>query len=383
MRIAYFVVLVCLVGISLQITLENTGHTIKANDDFTLVILPASDYPEAVCNDGTQAGYYISLRPCKFGWIFFLQGGWWCYDIPTCAARWQDSPSLMSNKYWSPNMSVNVGLLSANVTSNPDFYNWSTVIINYCSSDQYSGNRAASNETGNWHFRGLKILEAIVDHINQSIPVFRRVSEILYAGCSAGGQGVIVTADYFSNLFGNEVFVSAVADAGWLMDIKPIINVDPIITQLIDGYTFWNGSVNSNCALGNPQYEYMCYISPIAAPYISTRFYIHTEQYDPWQTEYSCCSPPYNDTENVWIQTLREAFNASIRTIRPPSAVFSGACFHHCFTQEYAYNQVIIYGQTLQQHLGRWYFSTLKPVNNLIDDCPGFNCSQGCPATPW
>jgi len=110
---------------------------------------------------------------------------------------------------------------------------------------------------------------------------------------------------------------------------------------------------------------------------------VHTEQYDPWQLSWNCCQPPYTADQSIWVAAMREAFNATLRAeIRPPSAVYSGACYHHCFTQEAQFNTVTINGISMQQALGDWYFGRVAPYN-LIDNCAGFNCSTGCPASPY
>lgn len=39
--------------------------------------------PAALCNDGSQAGYYFApaTEPTKSNlWLVYLQGGQWCYD---------------------------------------------------------------------------------------------------------------------------------------------------------------------------------------------------------------------------------------------------------------------------------------------------------------
>ena len=56
-------------------------------------------YPDAVCNDGTTAGFYFapSGTPSPTTLFIYLQSGGWCYDEDTCAARMRRSPYLMSS----------------------------------------------------------------------------------------------------------------------------------------------------------------------------------------------------------------------------------------------------------------------------------------------
>lgn len=53
-----------------------------------------------VCNDGTAAGFYLRKNPNSKKWIVFLEGGWHCYDVKTCRARWNRLRHLMTSTEW-------------------------------------------------------------------------------------------------------------------------------------------------------------------------------------------------------------------------------------------------------------------------------------------
>ena len=61
-----------------------------------------------VCNDGSPGGYYLQENPESNLWIFFQQGGGWCYDEKTCRNRITLPlslglhPDLISSKNWPP-----------------------------------------------------------------------------------------------------------------------------------------------------------------------------------------------------------------------------------------------------------------------------------------
>ena len=41
-----------------------------------------------VCNDGSPSGYYIDYAAQDSNkWLFFQQGGGWCYDEASCLTR--------------------------------------------------------------------------------------------------------------------------------------------------------------------------------------------------------------------------------------------------------------------------------------------------------
>ena len=42
-----------------------------------------------VCNDGSPSGYYIDYAEQESNkWLFFQQGGGWCYDEASCLTRY-------------------------------------------------------------------------------------------------------------------------------------------------------------------------------------------------------------------------------------------------------------------------------------------------------
>ena len=43
--------------------------------------------PDALCNDFTQAGYYIRRNDSSSDWLVFLEGGGACYSAETCNRR--------------------------------------------------------------------------------------------------------------------------------------------------------------------------------------------------------------------------------------------------------------------------------------------------------
>jgi len=203
--------------------------------------------------------------------------------------------------------------------------------------------------------------------------------EVLFSGCSAGGQGVVVNSDFVASLLPNGTKYGSFADAGWMMNIIPVNpNTVTIQFQVQSGWKYWNGQVDTSCAQSNPGNEWMCYISPYAVPHITSPILIQTEQYDAFQLPYDCCTPPFNASQQQFANMLRTAFSVSLQEVREPATVYSAACFAHCFSEDAEFWTVEATGISLREVLGNWYFSRGGTVN-VIDDCEGFNCSKNCP----
>eukprot|EP00003_Mantamonas_plastica_P022058 TRINITY_DN3686_c0_g1_i1.p1 TRINITY_DN3686_c0_g1~~TRINITY_DN3686_c0_g1_i1.p1 ORF type:complete len:116 (+),score=21.28 TRINITY_DN3686_c0_g1_i1:301-648(+) len=109
---------------------------------------------------------------------------------------------------------------------------------------------------------------------------------------------------------------------------------------------------------------------------------MHTEQYDWFQLESDLgwVKPPFNHSqgESEYVEMFRHSFRSTLlNKVKHPSAVWSAACFAHCFTEDpYEFTKLPVQGVTISDALGDWFFHD-KPTF-VMDNCQGFNCTQGC-----
>ena len=73
----------------------------RSSEDATVSVLDLVrlNDPNAVCIDGSQAGFYVNQSPDSKVWIVHLQGGHWCYDSASCAARCGTPNSFKTEKH--------------------------------------------------------------------------------------------------------------------------------------------------------------------------------------------------------------------------------------------------------------------------------------------
>lgn len=121
-------------------------HVDFTGAQFTLYKFPQAAYPNAVCLDGTQAGVYFQPG---FGadankWMFYFQGGGWCYSVADCVGR--SKTSLGSSSGWAPTGSMG-GMLSDNNVSNPYFAGWTKVGLPSTSSPRPRGEPCVIHRT--------------------------------------------------------------------------------------------------------------------------------------------------------------------------------------------------------------------------------------------
>lgn len=341
--------------------------------------------PGAVCNDGSPGGFYwrAGEGEGKNRFVIHLQGGAWCYDEDSCNYRWNDDIDLMSSTEWEPTIYMSEGLFNMNPLKNA-WWSANSVYVMYCSSDVWAGN-GTSNYPGattqQWQFRGKVIIKELIEVLWNSYGL-DSASSILFSGCSAGGQGVVMNLDFVAALLAEKestAVMKGFADAGWLQNFVPYFSYEVSTSyQMQVGYPMWQGVIEPTCLLANPGWEWLCYFTPFAYPYIKTPIFIQTEQYDTYQVTSNCGNPPFNSSEMAYVQSVRHAFDSSLTNIHTnPNGFFSAACFHHCSSEDNSYNTILINGSTLSQALAKWFFQGVQVT--LLDTCQGFNCSSGCP----
>ncbi len=109
--------------------------------------LDATQYPDAVCNDGSTASMYVSQAAAQTNdWVVHLQGGSACRNYDECLDRWcsqfdqfafphERQPRMMGDPL-PPRVAMG-GIMDAS-TGN-EFSSWNRVFVPYCSSDAWFG----------------------------------------------------------------------------------------------------------------------------------------------------------------------------------------------------------------------------------------------------
>jgi hypothetical protein len=222
--------------------------------------------PAALCNDGSQPEF--SLRPGTGGgtrtWIIWLEGGGNCTDQASCAARAaspQTSGLITSHNYIAAD---GTGLLSPDPSINPTLYNATTVVVHYCSSDNWTGAATPAaafnaNDPTTWYFQGRSIALAAINSLQEVRLHFKRADIIVLGGTSAGGAGITLDANDILPILPAARSILLVNDAGFALDIgqfdptapSPYISSaqpDSFITNIETAMSLWGGRGDAKCA---------------------------------------------------------------------------------------------------------------------------------------
>lgn len=187
---------------------------------------------DAICNDNTRATFYIGPQS-KEKWIVFFEGGGICVSLEDCNERYlnQNSTMFMTSNVL-PDKVTGKDLLSASKHENPTFSEYTHVLVPYCSSDLWLGlntnpkkpfHFVDDSSVENFSFRGQTIFRSVFLDLLQQYNL-SDAKEIILAGSSAGGVGVLNHADWVLNHVikspGLNAKLFTIVDSGWFIDFQ-------------------------------------------------------------------------------------------------------------------------------------------------------------------
>ncbi|PFX30555.1 Protein notum-like [Stylophora pistillata] len=201
--------------------------------------------PKAICNDNSRATFYIGTKASK-KWIVFFESGRFCSSFADCNRRYlsKNSTMLMTSKML-PDRVTGRDFLSASSSENPAFFQYNHVLVPYCSSDLWLGLKTNPNKpfsfvndsfVDNFSFRGQTIFRSVFADLLQHHDL-ADAEEIILAGSSAGGIGVLNHADWVlkhvveTNTFNARLL--SLIDSAWFIDFQDSLRdmVNPKFTS--------------------------------------------------------------------------------------------------------------------------------------------------------
>lgn len=370
-----------------------------------VLLLDAPNRFGARCLDGSPPAYYI--RPGdSTRFVIYFQGGGWCYDQNDCLGR--STGSTGSSKHYPPTIGDKGGIISPDMTKNPDFAKFTAVWVPYCDGGSFSGNLANPVTVSNkkiW-FRGRANMHAVVTDLIENYTL-GTANEVLIDGGSAGGLTVLLHADFFRSLIPNVKVFGAIGDAGWFRPDKTMDHLK--YTEKMHGmYQMINASVNEACVNANVNHSSDCIFAPVVFPHLTSDMFILEGSYDSWQLLNIMgfhCSTYHHDlhtctaAQNASMlkygvamrQSIRIALNSSDHH-RARAGAFVPACILHvesAFNEgNDAWSSISAYDDSqakrfLPREVVKMWFSGLSDMSlqeakgRLIEDCD-FPCNPDC-----
>lgn len=267
--------------------------------------------PNALCNDGSRAVFY--LRPSPRGnsdWLVYFDGGNACYSDASCQSRFITDHSKMSAQTTpADTLERLVGgsrpensILSADPNVNPYWYDFNTVYVQYCSSDSFLGN--ISKKDIEWFtpfdFQGANIARGVFKQLVQDHGM-HAANNVLLTSVSAGSFGALASGndifDYLHDHVPAAKFKVWLDSGFWLLNEPTRPGFAPSNCETtnwvdcrIDGCQsrtkqYFNAVHNRECVAAHPEYTYECAFPEIMWPYIRFPIFVSQQQYDKLQLQ--------------------------------------------------------------------------------------------------
>ena len=246
------------------------------------------DAPGARCLDGSPAGFY-HRRGRQDRWVLYLEGGGWCYTPAQCRHRARNEHTGSSLEWPRTWAGAKFGPLSDSATINPEFHDASHVFVKYCDGASFAGNSDLETHGMTLFFRGRRILASVLSHLQQAkYGLGASVgTELLLAGCSAGGLAVILNADRVRLLLPPTVTkFKAVAGSGFFVHAPNAAGDDIIGWQMRQVYFMQNlsATLSVGCQRSQPLgEEWRCVMAPYAVAHVRTPLFVIDSTIDKWQ----------------------------------------------------------------------------------------------------
>ncbi len=284
-------------------------------------VLESSRYPLAQCLDGSYGAFFVSAGTGAMAstFIFHLQGGGWCTSLDDCYERatkpvYPGEPSIGSSAAWGAGPCTpdtlettppctsdggSGGLLSLDPDVNA-LSGSTRVWLGYCDGGGFSGDvdaPVAYNASVNLYFRGKRILEAIVDTLQNPAFGLAAAEAVVVSGCSAGGNAAFFMADHIASLVharNASTRVVAAPGAGFFLDTTSYAganNVEWLYKWVFDTMNVVT-SVKASCVAAiAPRDPSLCMIPPIFLPFIDLPLFVSNSLTDAAQLSWIMALP--------------------------------------------------------------------------------------------
>ncbi|THF94384.1 hypothetical protein TEA_021361 [Camellia sinensis var. sinensis] len=199
-----------------------------------LTLLRNATHRGAFCLDGSLPAYHLQkgFGSGSSNWVLHVEGGGWCDTIESCSSR--KRTELGSSRYMDGQVQFS-GILSQELSQNPDFFNWNKVKIRYCDGASFAGHPESEFKASpvdvfqlELFFRGQLIWETLMDEL-LSIGL-SNARQALLSGCSAGGLATLIHCDNFRKILPKYATVKCLADAGFFLNVKDVAGHRTIAT---------------------------------------------------------------------------------------------------------------------------------------------------------
>ena len=355
----------------------------------------------ARCLDGSPGGLYIDRGAETGKWVVYQQGGGWCSSTEECLARANTTiGSTALLPHFSSTVMREVDYLSNDPAINP-MWNYTRVYLPYCDGFSQTGDVESPISTGPPHnstiyYRGLRVLRAQQEYLRAA--GLDEATEIVVAGCSAGGLSVYLHVDKWAAAF-PAARVTGLADSGFFLNYdwqqRGPASGGPGSPQFPSNATYpwrmwwmWQqlagntSAIDARCLAAQPAgSEWLCFFAENLAPYLTTPVFALQSYYDAYQIGailHDDVKAPNASNVNQFGARLNTRVKADLLG---SSATKHGAaldaCVHHCGSTGTVWPALPFASNTTMQNAAwaEWYKGG---STRLYEQVSTFPCNWCC-----
>mmetsp|Transcript_16961 Transcript_16961/g.47349 ORF Transcript_16961/g.47349 Transcript_16961/m.47349 type:complete len:464 (+) Transcript_16961:322-1713(+) len=354
------------------------------------------------CTDGSNPVYYLAYGPSSTKWVIFLEGGDWCtrYDNigdkdgrRNCVER-RDKTGLQGGTTREDPEALRIhslgddyGQLDGNPDRNPLMHDWNKVYIRNCDGSSFTSAREDVKRVDGEvvYFRGKFILDEVMADLIQTKHL-GFATDVVIAGCSAGGLAVYLHADMMAEAISakaralgradaGDIRVVALADSGFFLHHAGGLEDCNFVQRMQFMYREMNvtSGLQPACvaAFDTPN-QYKCLFAETAIHFSKTPLFTMQSIQDGWQLKWIACNGAGDEDKRNWYGD--EMWGAlDLATRNPKNGGFIDACQHHCHCYENIYvdgdNQAQAFLKFYNQE-GQRVWSTRTCNTELKGECP-------------
>jgi len=364
-----------------------------------------SDVLDAKCLDGSPAGYFLREQDST-RWVVFLQGGGLCVEAIDCQMRARTA--LGSSKRWGDVWNEEDSIFSAETPEQKGsvFAGWSQVFVPYCSGDMWLGTDRHRRILGKLRMSGHLILDTVLEHLSNTTEFGTKTSEVVFAGSSAGGVGVIQHADWFRQkleglrISSRSLVVLPLAGLFFpkgypILFPEFAVGKPKVVDRFMARYCHMveGGFLHEGCLASLNETHRdpgICFDVSKVLPHVQADLFLVQNQFDRLQIHDLGLCPPAacnNRTQphslgGRFINYLGNQTNATLKDIAsvlPKVGLFVPSYFDHDLSLRYevAGRGQGIEGMSFKSAFNSWYHEH-KPMRVFAATCDGSPCG-GCP----
>lgn len=122
--------------------------------------------------------------------------------------------------------------MASDASISPGFSDWNSVFVRYCDGSSFTGDNATALKVNGTriHYRGAAILSSVFSDLSRF--GINNATDVVVAGCSAGGLAVLLNIDRVKRLLPASARIRAMSDAGFFIDANALHGAESLCVIL-------------------------------------------------------------------------------------------------------------------------------------------------------